>query len=213
MIKTALNCPNCGAKYNPAKMRCEFCGSFVVFPKEKMFTIPDDIVAEMKAAVQQPDTNASKEQLGIYIFGSLLEKGEVPLRLGSANYNKTRGKLLLTEKNLYFLSNKFAQGKTDVCIPLTSILSIQQIGNLGISQTIAALTNEKQYSFVVYHGKEWVKTIENAKSGKTVSAKTSTVNQQTNDYTDELRKLKELLDAGIITEDEFAVKKRQILNI
>ena len=77
MIKTALNCPNCGAKYNPAKMRCEFCGSFVVFPKEKMFTIPDDIVAEMKAAVQQPDTNASKEQLGIYIFGSLLEKATV----------------------------------------------------------------------------------------------------------------------------------------
>ena len=68
MIKTALNCPNCGAKYNPAKMHCEFCGSFVVFPKEKMFPIPDDIVAEMKASVQQPNTNASKEQLGIYIY-------------------------------------------------------------------------------------------------------------------------------------------------
>ncbi len=33
------------------------------------------------------------------------------------------------------------------------------------------------------------------------------------DYTDELRKLKTLLDEGIITEEEFNLKKRMLLGI
>ena len=64
-----------------------------------------------------------------------------------------------------------------------------------------------------FHGKDWVAAIEKAKNGNVPTAAPLSVNQQTNDYTDELRKLKELLDAGIITEEEFAIKKRQILNI
>ncbi|MBQ6466922.1 MAG: SHOCT domain-containing protein [Clostridia bacterium] len=100
-----------------------------------------------------------------------------------------------------------------MCIPLKSIISVQQTSNFGISQTVTVVTNEKKNRFVVFHGKDWVAAIEKAKNGNVPTAAPLSVNQQTNDYTDELRKLKELLDAGIITEEEFAIKKRQILNI
>lgn len=33
------------------------------------------------------------------------------------------------------------------------------------------------------------------------------------DYTDELVRLKQLCDSGVITEEEFAIKKRQLLGI
>ena len=211
----ALNCPNCGGAYNPTKMRCEFCGNFIIMT-DKEFDVPKEIVSEIKSAMIEAN-NTNSKQPGVYIFGSLIGKGEVPLRLGPGSYYKSLiavgGKILLTESNLYFSSHTFAQGKTDVCIPLSSVLSVQQTSSFGVSQTITVATNDKNYKFLVYHGKRWVAAIENAKNENIAPAKNVSINQQTNDYTDELRKLKDLLDAGIITEDEFAVKKRQILNI
>ena len=212
----SLNCPNCGGAYNPTKMRCEFCGSFVIMA-DKELDIPNEIVSEMKSSIIEAAKTIS-EQPGVYIFGSLFGKGEIPLRIGPANYYITKfanvgGKILLTENNLYFSSPHTLLGKNEVCIPLKSIISVQQTSNFGISQTVTVVTNEKKNRFVVFHGKDWVAAIEKAKNGNVPTAAPLSVNQQTNDYTDELRKLKELLDAGIITEEEFAIKKRQILNI
>jgi hypothetical protein len=87
--------------------------------------------------------------------------------------------------------------------------------NLGISDQISVHTNDKRHKFVVYGGNIWVNMINNAKqeltnpkhkvikNGDVVSA----------DYTEELKRLKSLLDAGIITEEEFSMKKCQLLNI
>ena len=212
MKLTALNCPNCNAPYNPAHMRCEYCGSVIIMSQEKQIDIPEEIVEIMEdEAANCP---------GVYVFGTLLGQGEIPLRLGAANYYKNAfinvgGELLLTKNSLQFSSHTFVQGKKTVVIPLSEIIRAEYDGsNLGISDQISVYTAEKRHKFVVYGGNRWVSMIEEAKNGlNSPKKKVEKVKSAEGDYIEELKRLKSLLDAGIISEEEFAIKKRQILNI
>ena len=208
----ALNCPNCGGAYNPVHIRCEYCGSFIIMSNENQYNVPAHIVEE----IESNDSNCP----GVYVFGTLLGEGETPLRLGAANYYKNAfvnvgGKVLLTKKSVQFSTHTFMQSKDTVVIPLKDIIKAEyDKSNLGISDQISVYTSEKRHKFVVYGGKEWVKLIEEAKSETPKNKASLTSGQTTNaDYTEELIKLKKLLDAGIISEEEFAIKKRQLLNI
>ena len=197
-----MQCPNCGAAYNPAKYKCEYCGSFVFMNEDKQFNVPESVIQEISTSSNTP---------GIYVYGSLLGKGEIPLRLGLANYYTSKfmgvgGKFLLTKTNLYFSSHKVFQNKINLQINLLDITKIEQGLNLLISQHILIHTNEKIYRFVVYGGKEWLNMIESA-------IKDFTPSSTDKDYTAELVRLKQLLDKGIITEDEFTIKKRMLLGI
>lgn len=220
----ALNCPNCGGAYNPAKYRCEYCGSFVIFSDEKAFNVPLEVVNDMRGAFENCESNKS-DYPGVYIFGSLIGKGEVPVRLGAANYYKNAlinvgGKCLLTERNFYFSSHTFVQSKTDVSIELNQIERCEYDGsNLGISDQISIYANGKRHKFVVYRGKEWINMIEKTRQGRNSrtfngvqNVKQSSITNS-NNYTEELVALKKLLDAGIITEEEFTIKKRMLLGL
>jgi len=56
--------------------------------------------------------------------------------------------------------------------------------------------------------------IENLKAmAKTSSAPTDKVEKDMCDVADEIRELKELLEDGILTQDEFDAKKKQLLGI
>lgn len=197
-----MQCPNCGADYNPAKYKCEYCGSFVFMNEEKQFNVPQTIIHEMREATSP----------GIYVYGSLLGKGEIPLRLGLANYYTSKfvgvgGKLLLTKSNLYFTSHKVFQAKTDLKINLLDITSVNQVLNLFVSQHILIQENGNSHRFVVYGGKEWINMINAAINDYNAP------DDDNSDYTRELVKLKNLLDRGIITQEEFAIKKRMVLGI
>ena len=205
-----LRCPNCGADYNPAQYKCEYCGSFIFLgedSKDKEFNVPENIIHDM--------TNNAASSPGIYVYGSLLGKGEIPLRLGLANYYTSKfigvgGKLLLTKSNLYFTSHKVFQAKIDLKINLLDITSVNQELNLFVSQHISVCENGSKHRFVVYGGKEWIRMINEAINNYSAPSDSSNNN---NDYTAELVKLKNLLDRGIITQEEFAIKKRMILEI
>ena len=197
-----MKCPNCGADYNPSKYKCEYCGSFVFMNEDKQFNVPDDVINEI---------NTSSNTPGIYFFGTLLGKGEIPVRLGTANYYTSTfigvgGKLLLTKTNLYFSSHKVLQNKVDLKINLNDITKVEQVLNLFISQHILVHENGKSHRFVVFGGKEWVSMIDSARNNFNPP-------KSNNDYTEELVKLKHLLDQGIITDEEFAIKKRKLLGI
>lgn len=197
-----MQCPNCGAAYNPAKYKCEYCGSFVFMNEDKQFNVPESVIQEISSSSNTP---------GIYVYGSLLGKGEIPLRLGLANYYTSKfigvgGKLFLTKTNLYFSSHKVFQNKVDLQINLLDIKKVEQGLNLLISQHILIHTDEKTHRFVVYGGKEWLNMIESA-------IKDFTPSSNDKDYTAELVRLKQLLDKGIITDEEFAIKKRMLLGI
>lgn len=208
----ALNCPNCGGVYNPVHIRCECCGSFIIMSNENRYNVPAHIVEE----IESNDSNCP----GVYVFGTLLGEGETPLRLGAANYYKNAfvnvgGKVLLTKKSIQFSTHTFMQSKDTIVIPLKDITKAEyDKSHLGISDQISVYTSEKRHKFVVYGGKEWVKLIEDAKSEIPKTKASVSPGQTTNtDYTEELIKLKKLLDSGIISEEEFTIKKRQLLNI
>ena len=207
MKLNALNCPNCGAAYNPTNLRCEYCGAVIIISNENQYNIPAQIIEH----VEDEGSNCP----GVFVFGTLLGKGETPIRLGAANYYKNAfinvgGKVLITKQSLQFSTHTFIQSKNTVIIPLKDIIKVEYDGsNLGISDQISVYTNEKRHNFVVYGGRVWVEMINSAKqeinnTKPKFVAKTAVAS---GDYTEELKKLKCLLDEGIITEEEFAIKK------
>lgn len=223
MAIKGLNCPNCGAGYNPAKLQCEFCGSIVIMSNANQYNIPKEVIEPIRTQIVYSEADVKSP--GIYVFGTLLGKGEIPIRLGSANYyvnsfvNKG-GKMLLTEKKIYFSSHNFVQSKTDLEIPLENVERVEFDSNMLVSQQISFYENGKRHKFVVYGGHEWIDQILKAKenmSRHSVSQHSSDPmpqnGSQVGNYVDELRQLKRLLDAGIITEEEFAIKKRMLLGI
>ena len=158
---------------------------------------------------------------GIYVFGRLLGTGEKPILLGEANLMKglvaSGGRLLLTNKSLSFSAHMLNIGKKEAVIKLEDITEVKLAANLVVSQHIVVKTRDESYRFVVFHGQEWGDKINEARS-KTGWANAGSIQAEprpsaSGDYADELRKLRQLLDEGLITEDEYAVKKRQILGI
>ena len=214
-MEKAIHCPCCGAPYNPSKYICEHCGSFVLMSNEKQINVPQNIIDNFTTLSNQKEQLGEKYP-GIYVFGTLLGKGEIPIRLGAANYYTSAffnvgGKILLTKDNLYFSSHTFIQSKHELCISLNDITTVSfDKSNLGISDQISIYAYGKRNKFVVYGGHAWVDMILTAKSNLN---KNTLKNTQTNQisYTQELVELKKLLDAGIITAEEFAIKKRQLL--
>ena len=197
-----LKCPSCGSPYNPSTIQCEYCRSYIIMSNTNYAYFNEEQFLE------HGDNNKYK---GIYVYGTLLGKGEKPISLGAANYFDgiaKGGMLLLTNKSLSFSSHNFLQSKSDVIIKLKDIENAKVVLNMLISQTIVIDTKEGGYKFVVTRGKEWVKNILDAK--KLVK---NHVAPKSDDYIEELERLKKLLDEGIITKEEFDLKKRMILKI
>ncbi len=225
MALMAYQCPNCGAAYNPSKYTCEYCGSYIIMSNENFLDLSKKNF-EIKEKPQVTNhENTITEHPGIYVFGRLLGKGEQPILLGVANYYtgivSAGGKLLLTNKSLSFSAHAFNVGKKMTVIDLSTVIEAKVILNLAISQTISVKTTKGNHKFVVYHGKDWVEKILEAKRNYSSApaqpaATTSAAPIPTasiGDYTEELRRLKQLLDEGIITEEEYNIKKRMLLGI
>ena len=206
-----FTCPNCGANYNPAKYQCEYCGSYI-FMSNDNYTDFSNVKIELP---QKPKDDSGKYP-GIYVFGRLLGAGERPITLGVANYFtglvSAGGKLLLTNKSLSFSAHAFNVGKQETRIDLKQITDVKLSSNLLISQQILVTANGKSHKFVVYQGKEWVQKIKDA-IAIYEDYEAPVTGQKANNYIEELQQLKQLLDMGIITEDEFNIKKRMLLGL
>lgn len=212
----ALTCPNCGGPYNPAKRNCEYCGSYIIFTNlnEENYSVETFLSAE------KPDTYK-----GIYIYGILLDKDEYPVRMGGANYRKSMlnavgGHLLLTNKRLAFISHSINfGGEMALYLPMNSLKRAEPGANLGISAVYSVYDNSnKKYTFVIYGRNEWVEKTNRAIAGEyepleSFASVTSTPKTESAGYMQELVKLKELLDAGIITQEDYDIKKRILLKI
>ena len=146
-----LKCPKCGKPYNPDKSQCEHCGSYIINSEEKFLDLSE--------------LNIEKYP-GVVVFGRLLGEGECPIRLGWANYFtgiiSAGGKLLLTNRNLYFSAHQVNIGRRECMIDLNDIRDIKLALNLLISQHIVIYTKSDSHRFVVYHGQEWIDAIKAA---------------------------------------------------
>ena len=209
-LKT-VSCPNCGANYNPAKYQCEYCGSYIFISNDNYTDL-----SNIKMDLPPKPKGETGKYPGIYVFGRLLGVGEKPIILGAANYFTglvaAGGKLLLTNKSLSFSAHAFNVGRRETRIDLNQITDVRVSANLLISQHILVTANKKKHKFVVYHGNEWVKKINDA-IAKYDEHEELICKPQANNYIQELQQLKQLLDMGVITEDEFNIKKRILLGL
>lgn len=207
MALKALNCPNCGGTYNPTKYRCEYCGSYIIMSNDNYLDL-----SKINFGVKKQEND---DYPGTYVFGRLLGKGEKPITIGVANYftgaTSAGGKLLLTNRSLSFSAHALNVGREEAKIKLDSITDVKLGANFLISQHIIISTSTGTHRFVVFHGKEWVERIKEAIKNKTDYQDDTSLASP--DYTIELRKLQSLLKDGIITQEEFDIKKRIVLGI
>ncbi len=115
--------------------------------------------------------------------------------------------LVVTDKKVY--------GKTKfnkrVDLPLDSITSVGTSGNHKI--TVATASGLIKFSYIENRD-EIHKVLSDliiARQTKSYAKEEKPTNNS--DYTEELKKIKELLDAGVITQEEFDAKKKQILGL
>lgn len=211
MALNALNCPNCGGTYNPAKYQCEYCGSYIIMSNNNYVDL-----SKVDFDIKKQDDD---KYPGIYVFGRLLGRGEKPIAIGSANYftglTSAGGKLLLTNRSLSFSAHAINVGRQQAVINLDSITEVKVGANLLISQHLLVFESAQKHKFVVYHGKDWVEKIKEAMKHCGEGAVDYSFDHLSDspDYSVELRKLKQLLDDGIITQEEYDIKKRAILGI
>lgn len=90
--------------------------------------------------------------------------------------------------------------KSGIALGVVTIDSIKETFNIGLDKVSAKLINSKIH--------EIIDTINNSKNTTNKLESTSVIS-----VADELKKFKELLDMGILTKEEFDIKKKQLLNL
>ena len=225
MLKS-LNCPNCSAPYNPANLTCPFCGSYI------LNSDADEADYQKETFVQQEQRPANYK--GIYLYGRLLDADEFPIRTGMAGWCKSAlsavgGRLALTNKRFLFcaegLNSALASmmgSEANVDVFLKDVERLSQRTVALVSKRLIVETKDgKTFEFTVYNIAQWLEKGNRALAGEFGSLEVSAPAPQagsagpapSGSYVAELKQLKELLDAGIITEEEFKIKKRQVLHI
>ena len=227
MNTKVLKCPNCGASYNPAKRYCDYCGSYIIFSDES-----DGKARDFDEKVFIADKGAKYKD--IFFYTIKLDKDEYPLRVGLANLFRSfqdadGGEMMLTNKRLIFVYPYLSEEKEPPIIYNVNDFVKMEMGlNFYFSAQIKLYNKEgKETIFFVYKRNEWVKRIQGVMNGefplKDVREKVAEGQGEINhsehnastqaNYIQELVELKKLLDAGVITQEDFDLKKRLILKI
>lgn len=140
----------------------------------------------------------------------------------SGNYDATASSVLIvvTDKRVLLENKKLFFGSQNTEIPLTQINDISyNSGMMFASLTLISGSKEHKMSIIEKkYIEKLVQTVrveaENAK--KREHQESSDNNPSTGNIDDEieqLKKLKSLVDEGIITEEEFIAKKKKVLDI
>jgi len=144
----------------------------------------------------------------------LTEQGEALLAV-CASVKGTK-QLYVTDQRILLHEIKGIVSNDETSIPLSSISSIN-ISNKLVYSTIEIVStgNKAIIDDVPAHIALEIKSgIENLKvMAKTASAPSAKKEKDMYDIGDEIRELKDLLDDGILTQEEFDAKKKQLLGI
>lgn len=145
----------------------------------------------------------------IIAFGA----GYIGEMMGSGDKTQHNGALVVTDTMVYFY-RKGLLGEVLENMPLKGITSIERKSTLG-HHTIRLHTSHDDLSFKCVETKEVVQGLVDAiEAGRGASNSTepSNIKQQEESAIDKIKKLAELKDAGVLTEEEFQEKKSQLLS-
>lgn len=126
--------------------------------------------------------------------------------------DKINGVFVITDKRLFFCSSILGRKQTKE-FDLSEIKSIdEKINVLGFSKLrISGLTE----MFVIDVDKKVLQTLKDTLNNARSSSSKNNTTESSNSagYIDELERLAELLENGILTQEEFETKKKQLLGI
>ena len=115
--------------------------------------------------------------------------------------------LTVTDKRIY---GKVAWGKR-VDLPIDSVSAT---GTIPLLKGVSVSTSSGRISFCAIKNTEDIyKVINNLLLDRQKKSNTEVVSVHGVDAADQLKKFKELLDSGVITQEEFDAKKKQLLGL
>lgn len=130
--------------------------------------------------------------------------------------NGSRCAAVVTDKSIYLVKQGIVAkslGAGSESVPLQTITGISVTRKLGVG-TIIEISRAGNTDQLTYcdpdHAEKWVAAARETLANASSSNGGTTVIQQV-DPLDQLKKLKELLDAGILTQEEFDAKKQDIM--
>ena len=199
-----LFCPKCGAEFSEGDLFCVECGNKIEPRKPQESVIKGSNVETEETQIQYPFA----EQTGKN-EGAVIGRGEVYYFNSVWGLGK-RGILSLTDTKLTFAT--FASKKERTLEILLKDIVIVKEYNFHSPWSIRVCLKDKEYIFKVRERSVWLDQINNAVKAVQNGNPKSTAKQKT-DYIDEIKRLKELADAGIFSEAEFEAKKKSLLGL
>ena len=179
----------------------------------RMAILKDDELDEKRDKLDYGTEEYEKtwEKHDFYMFvynlswGTTIGFGCITVMIIKFYYETKKMHIVVTDKRVYGVT-KFGK---QVDLPLDSISAIVKTWFKGISVS----TSSGRIKFLLISNNEEIfKTISDLLIERQ-DKKDSVVNQSAANNIEELKQYKELLDSGVITEEEFNAKKKQILNI
>jgi hypothetical protein len=133
--------------------------------------------------------------------------------MGQGKDTQRNGQFILTDQRVCFY-RKGMLGEVFETIPLAKITSVECLSRMGY-RVIRLHTSHDELAFKTFEAKELFDQVydrlEAVRHGETNSSAPFIAASGTDDIADQLRKLAELRDVGILTEDEFSAKKAELL--
>ena len=148
---------------------------------------------------------------------NIMYAGETLEYLMSGFMNGNTWLIVCTNKRILFLDKGLIFGCKQLEIPLDKVNSVETskgllLGSIKVWDGASAMKIDNVQKFAL---QPFVTAINNAREALKNNNQQIKVekNNDTNDYIKELEKLAELKEKGIITEDEFLSKKKQLLGL
>ena len=180
---------------------------------------------DVEAILKKFDIKTMGQSKNIEKFLELLRDDEellfiVPTKITVKDVNDEEGESVpgicaLTNRRLIF-KYKIMFQLTIESITLDKIDNFSCWGNSTLGGHIVINSLSKSYSILVIYKKEKMQLIQETFEAAIENVKTGFVNKNNSDnkklsVADEIKKFKELLDMGAITEEEFEMKKKELL--
>ena len=201
-------CPNCGAAVTKGDLFCVECGSKIEFKQ-----MPESVktVSTAETAQKFPQVQGQMQGEPQNRTGKVIRRIDGYFT-STGTFFARQGTMVLTDTKLIF--NTYGL-KKEIAIEifLKDIVKVDRYNRQSLSSFIVYLAN-KQYIFSTRGPKDrkgFLQQINDAveKAKKEEYAPL----EQEPDYIGEIRRLKELADAGIITKQEFESKKKSLLGL
>jgi Short C-terminal domain/Bacterial PH domain len=143
------------------------------------------------------------------IFGHL--EGWIGEMMGKGKEAQRNGQLVLTNERVCFY-RKGVLGEVFETIPLLKITSVETLSRMGY-RVLRLHTSHDEMAFKTFEAREAFDSIyEKLESIRNIMPVTSQPIAISDSIPDQIRKLAELKDAGILTDNEFSAKKAELLS-